>query len=65
MTALFVLHPSSSHLWSFCRDSRASLHEPLPKGLLAEMPLLELPFVPQHELSERAKEAKVQNICIG
>ena len=42
-----------------------SLHDVLPKGFLAAIPLLKLPFVLRHELSERAKEAKVQNICTG
>ena len=54
-------------LWSYLISGTIveSLHDVLPKGLLAEIPLLELPFVLRHELSERAKEAKVQNICIG
>merc|ERR1712216_583531 len=42
-----------------------SLHDVLPKGLLTEIPLFELPFVPRHKLCERSKEAKVKNICIG
>ena len=57
--------PAPIHGLFFCVIGVESLHDVLPKGLLAEIPLLELPFVLRHELSERAKEAKVQNICIG
>ena len=65
MTALFNLqHLSMDGLFFFVIGVE-SLHDVLPKGLLAEIPLFELPFVLRHELSERAKEAKVQNICIG
>ena len=42
-----------------------SLNDVLPKGFLAEITLCELIFFLRHELSERAKEAKVQDICIG
>ena len=57
---------SSTYPWSlFFVIVVESLHDVLPKGLLAEIPLFVLPFVLRHELSERAKEAKVQNICIG
>ena len=57
--------PAPIHGLFFCVIGVESLHDVLPKGLLAEIPLFELPFVLRHELSERAKEAKVQNICIG
>ena len=57
---------SSTYPWSlFFVIGVERLHYVLPKGFLAAIPLLELPFVLRHELSERAKEAKVQNICIG